>query len=218
MWNFYINAMIDLNSDLSTQSLLKQSSLKRAFQGASRSSQMTEDYYIQYIELLFRMNQNDEMIERLLQKVTKMYQRSLRIWLLCMRYHIQKSNLQKVREIFKVAKNSLGTNGVQIWELYIISVKTSRSAEASIEFNHFVVELSRQQDPAFDKLKASILEMLAATSNMKRVRKTYELFIKRYPESYEVYDMMATLESKQVIIAIREFFLCLNGPTLLWIF
>lgn len=199
MWNYYINAMIDLNSDLSTQSLLKQMSLKRAFEGASRSSSMTEDFYIQYVELLFRMNQHDQSIERVLQKVTKLYERSLRIWLLCMRYHIQKSNFQKVREIFKIAKNLLGTNGVEVWELYIMFVKSCRSSEANLEFNHFAVELSRQQNPAFNNLKANILEMLAATTSMKRVRKTYELFIKHYPVCYEVHDMMANLESKQVI-------------------
>lgn len=200
MWNYYINAMIDLNSDLSTQSHLKQTSLKRAFEGASRLNYMTEDYYIQYVELMYRMNQNDENIERLLQKVTKLYERSLRIWLLCMRYHIQKANFQKVREIFKIAKNLLGTNGVELWELYIMFVKSCRSSEANVEFNHFAVELSRQQNPAFNKLKASILEMLAATTSMKRVRKTYELFIKHYPVCYEVHEMMADLESKQVII------------------
>lgn len=191
--------MIDLNSDLSTQSHLKQTSLKRAFEGASRLNYMTEDYYIQYVELLYRMNQNDENIERVLQKVTKLYERSLRIWLLCMRYHIQKANFQRVREIFKIAKNSLGTNGVEIWELYIMFVKSCRSSEANIEFNHFAVELSRQQNPAFNKLKAELLEMLAATTSMKRVRKTYELFIKHYPVCYEVHEMMANLESKQVI-------------------
>lgn len=202
MWNYYINAMIDLNSDLSTQSLLKQLSLKRAFESASQRSYMTEDYYIQYVELLFRMNPNDHSIERVLHKVTKLYERSLRIWLLCMRYHIQKSNFQKVREIFKIAKNLLGANGVEIWELYIMFVKSCRNTEATLEFNHFAVELSRQQNPAFNKLKANILEMLAATTSMKRVRKTYELFVKHFPVCYEVHDMMATLESKQVIKSI----------------
>lgn len=199
MWNYYINAMIDLNSDLSTQSLLKQLSLKRAFESASQTKYMTEDYYIQYVELLFRMNPNDQSIERVLHKVTKLYERSLRIWLLCMRYHIQKSNFQKVREIFKIAKNLLGANGVEIWELYIMFVKSCRNTEATLEFNNFAVELSRQQNPAFNKLKAYILEMLAATTSMKKVRKTYELFIKHYPVCYEVHDMMATLESKQVM-------------------
>lgn len=198
MWNYYINAMIDLNSDLSTQSLLKQTSLKRAFEGACRLNNMTDDYYIQYVELLYRMNRNDENIEKVLQKVTKLYERSLRIWLLCMRYHIQQTSFKRVREIFKIAKNLLGTNGVEIWELYIMYVKSCRSSEANIEFNHFAVELSRQQHSAFNKLKASILEMLAATTSMKRVRKTYELFIKHYPVCYEVHEMMADLESKQV--------------------
>lgn len=198
MWNFYVNAMLDLNSDLSTQSSMKRFSLRRAFEGAHQSNHMSEDHYLQYIELLYSNNPKDDIIETVLQKATKVYENSLRIWLLCMRFYIQENSFKKVQEIFKVAKNVLGAKGADLWQLYVMYLKSCRSSEAHAEFDRYIMELSRQQHPTFNNLKAQILELLAATTTMKRARKTYSLFIKHYPGGYEVHEMMAELEAKQV--------------------
>lgn len=207
MWNFYINAMIDLNSDLSTQASLKRLSLKRAFEGANKSNQMSEDHYLQYIELLYTNNPKDANIQSVFQRATKIYSKSLRIWLLCMRFYLQGNCFKKVQDVFNKAKNLLGAKGADLWQLYLIYLKSCRSSEAHIEFDRYIDELARQPHATFNVLKAQILELLATTVNMKRARKKYGLFIKHYPACYEVHEMMADLEAKQVCLVIPfEFF------------
>lgn len=199
MWNYYINAMLEMNSDLSTQSSIKRFCLKRAFEGAHQSNHMTEDHYLQYIELLYSINPKDDIIENVLQKATRTYEGSLRIWLLRMRYHIQEKNLAKIQEIFKVARSVLGSKGAELWELYMFFLRTCRSSEIYFGFERFVAELAQEQHPAFNNLKATVLEFLTATTSMKRTRKVYNMFIRINPVCYEVHDMMAELELKQVI-------------------
>lgn len=198
MWDYYVNAMIELNRDLSSQREIKQNALIKAFAGACQFNHMTEENYIQYIELLYKMNPSDENIEKVVQKATKAHGRSLRVWLLCMRYYIQQNNSKKVRETFRVSKELLGRNGVEIWELYMMFVKSYGNPDAHKEFKHFTIELSRQHHPAFDRLKANILEMLASTAGMKMVQESYELFTKHYPICDEIHAMMTDIESRQV--------------------
>lgn len=198
MWNYYIDAMLELNSDLSTQSSMKRFALKKAFEGANESNHMSEDHYLMYIELLYTNNPKDDNIEKVFRKATKIYESSVRIWLLCMRYYIQENSFKKLQDVFKTAKTSLGAKGAELWQLYLIYLKSCRSSEAHAEFERYIFELSRQQHATFNVLKAQILELLATTVNMKRARKTYGLFIKNYPVCYEVHEMMAELEAKQV--------------------
>lgn len=199
MWDYYLNAMLELNSDLATQASLKRHLLSRAFRAANESNNMSEDHYLQYVEMLYANNPKDETIAQVLNKSTTKFNHSLKMWLQCMRYYIQDNNFKKTQDIFQKAKKHLGANGQELWQLYLIYLKTHQNAEANQEFEHLVHEVSCQPHPAFNVFKAKILELLATTVNIKRARKTYQLFIKNFPNCYEVHEMMADLESKQVM-------------------
>lgn len=203
MWNCYINAMLELNNNTSaasTQIGLKRFSLSRAFEGANNSNHMSETHYLQYIELLYLNNLKDENIEQVFQKAVKLYETSESLWLQYLRYYIRANNFKKLKEIFKTAKHRLGqTRGSEVWELYLIYLKTLQSNEANNEFERLISEVACQPHKSFNILKAHILELLATTISMKRARKTYQLFIKHFPSCYEVHEMMAELEGKLVI-------------------
>lgn len=200
MWNYYINAMLELNNDLSNYKQpidgIIRFALSKAFEGAFKSNHMTEHHYLQYIELLYSNNSNDENIERVFEKATKYHDKSENIWLQYLRYYIQEKNFKKLKEIFKSAKIRLGTNGSEIWELYLMYLRSLHNNEANAEFEHLVREVASL--PHFNLLKAQILELIATTISMKRARKTYQLFINHCPSIYEVHEMMAELEQKQV--------------------
>lgn len=202
MWSYYINAMLALNDDKSIATsliALKRFSLSQAFEEANNSNQMSETHYLQYIELLYSSNPKDENIEQVFQKATKMYGTSESIWLQYLRYYIQANNFKKLKDIFKTAKLRLGaTMGAEVWELYLIYLKSLQSNEANSEFERLISEVACQPHRNFNVLKAHILELLATTISMKRARKTYQLFIKHFPSCYEVHEMMAELEAKQV--------------------
>lgn len=198
MWNYYIDAMIELNSDLSTQASLKQYGLRKAFEGAYEANHMSEDHYLQYIALLFDNNRNDENIEKILHKATKIYDTSSRLWVQYMRYYIKHKQFKKVQDVFQTAKNLLGENGTDLWQLYMVYVKSCRNNEAHAEYDRIIMDLSRQPYTSFNTLKAWAIQMVALTENLKRARKAYNLFIKYHPECYEVHDKMAEIQSKLV--------------------
>lgn len=63
MWTLYIEAMLDLNKDKSTQQVLKHKCLMSAFKGAHDSMCLTEDQYIQYIDLLIESDETRPLFE-----------------------------------------------------------------------------------------------------------------------------------------------------------
>lgn len=200
MWNFYLNSMIELNEDLTTLPSLKRYALSGAFEGANQSNQMTEKHYLQYIELMYSNNPKDENIEQVFQKATKIYKTSEPIWLQYVRYYIRENNFKKLKEIFESAKVQLGANGSDIWYLYLMYLRTLQTTEANKECEHLIMEVAAQPHSTFNTMKAQILEHIAASINIKRARKTYNTFIKYFPSCYEVHEMMAELQAKQVKI------------------
>lgn len=190
--------MVELNTDLTSLPSLKRYALCRAFEGANHSNLMSEKHYLQYIELMYSNNPKDENIEQLFQKATKLYPVSDLIWLQYVRYYIRENNYKKLKDIFKTAKAKLGPKGTDIWYLYLMYLRTLQTNEANNEFDQLVAEVAAQPHSTFNILKAQVLEHIAASINMKRARKTYNLFIKHFPSCYEVHEMMAELEAKQV--------------------
>lgn len=203
MWTYYLDAMIELNKDLSSLSSLKRYALCRAFEAGNRSNKMSEKHYLQYVELLYSKNQKDENVERVLQRASKMHPKSLDIWFQFIRYHIRENNFKRLKEIFKTAKERLGSAGAEVWYLYLMYLRTQQSTEANKEFERLIVEVAAQPHNTFSTLKAKLLEHIAVSISMKRARKSYNLFIKHSPSCYEVHEMMAELEAKQV----RTFFI-----------
>lgn len=198
MWTYYLDAIIELNKDSSYLPAFKRYTLTRAFESAKNSDYMTEQHYLQYIELLYSNNPKDEKIEEILQKATQIYSNSENIWLLYVRYCIQQNDFKKIKEVFAAVKARLGAKGADIWQFYLLYLKSCRNPEANAELERFITDVACQLYPNFNHLKAHILEIISTTMGMKRARKTYDLFIKHYPNCYEVHEMMADIEAKQV--------------------
>lgn len=203
MWDYYLNAMIEQNKDSSTNKRListKQTLLCKAFQSAEELHRLSENHYIQYIELMYTLNPiyYDKDILCAFSNALKLYENSVAIWLLHMRFYIQQKNLVKVQEIFNAGRTKLGARSHELWKLYAIFLKTCPKNLADPQFKHFITELSQQKYPSFNKLKVIMLEYIEITSPIEEVRKVYHLFINNYPACYEVHEFMADLEERQV--------------------
>lgn len=201
MWNYYLNAMIELNTDSTSHTSFKRFALKQAIEGAFQSNAMSENHYLQYIELLYANNPKDELIEQVFQKAIKAHQNSSNIWLQYTQYYIQENDpnkLNALRNVFEMAKKRLGPNSCDIWFLYLTYLKEYQSTETNAEFDRLISELACQPQSNFNVVKAQILEFLEKTTNMKRTRDTYNLFTKHFPGCYEAHATMSELEAKQV--------------------
>lgn len=62
MRDYYVDAMLKLNTDLSEHIQLKKDGLCHAFKSIYESNDMTEDHYIQYVELLFTDDPKQELV------------------------------------------------------------------------------------------------------------------------------------------------------------
>lgn len=197
MWNYYLSTMIELNNDLSAQASLKRFVLKQAFGAADCANHMQEEHYIQYIELLYSSNPKDEAIDHVLQKSTGIYKNSHKLWLYRLRYYIFLDNFKKLEDIFKDIKLLEGS-GADLWRTYLVYLRSRRRSETEEAFKYHLEELAHQPYRSFNVLKAQMVELFATTESMDRARTLYELFTRLYPNCYEVHEMMAELESKQV--------------------
>lgn len=203
--------MIELNTDLTTLASLKRFGLSRAIDGAYQSNHMSEKQYLQYIELLYANNPKNEKIEEVFQTAVKTHENSPNIWLQYIRYYIQENDSNKLKtlqKLFETAKKRLGPDGSEIWYLYMTYLKSYQSSETNAEFERLISELACQPHSNFNPVKARILEFLQQTTNMKRTRDAYNLFIKHFPGCYEAHEMMADLEAKQVEIFLYIYHSC----------
>lgn len=119
MWSLYIDAMIDLNNNKSTQPSLKQKCLLAAYQGAHDAKCLSEQQYLQYIELL-KSNPEEEYQLKLcevLENATEIYSNSIELWKLYLKYYMQKDDENKVYDIFAVASKIIGCDSLPLWEL-----------------------------------------------------------------------------------------------------
>lgn len=200
MWNYYIDAMLELNKNPTQLNGFKRFLLGRAFAGANNANHMSETNYLQYIELLNSNNSKDENIIHVFKKATQIYSTSENFWIQYLRYYIQANNVKKIKEIFNAARTRLGSNCANIWELYLIFL-SSRSIyceESKVELEKMIDEVVVRPEKSLNVLKARVLELVANTMDIYRARKTYKLFIESNPSCYEVHCVMADLEATQV--------------------
>lgn len=53
MWDYYLTTMFDINVDLATLAPLKRNLLNRALHAANNSGNMSEEFYLKFVELLY---------------------------------------------------------------------------------------------------------------------------------------------------------------------
>lgn len=119
MWSHYIDAMIDLNNNKSTQQNLKQNCLLTAYEGAHEAKCLSELQYLQYIELLKSCSKEEyeQKLCDVLQNSTEVYSNSIELWKLYLKHYMQKDDENKVYDIFAVASKIIGTESLPLWEL-----------------------------------------------------------------------------------------------------
>lgn len=62
MWDYYINAMLEINTDLTTHVLLRTRALNHAFESAYERNKMNENHCVEYVELLHAHDPEQELI------------------------------------------------------------------------------------------------------------------------------------------------------------
>lgn len=119
MWSLYIDAMIELNNNKSTQQSLKQKCLLAAYEGADEARCLSERQYLQYIELLKSLPDDEygQQLCNVLGSATGKYCDSIELWKLYLKYFMRKDDENKVYDIFAIASKTIGSGSLPLWEL-----------------------------------------------------------------------------------------------------
>lgn len=74
MWSYYIDAMRDLNQDMSTEPTLKRKSLGEAYKAGYESGFLSEKHFSEYIEILMKAKKikNEYLLEVGTNKITNL--------------------------------------------------------------------------------------------------------------------------------------------------
>lgn len=181
MWKYYLDCMLELNKDLTTQLTLKKAILNDAVHFAKdRSIQMSEEQYIKYIEIISKHKARDDYIKAILQKATMLYTTSATLWLQRLRFFMQRKDFNKVKETFCESRNYLEERGAEIWRWYFIYIKSH--AAPSNEYERFVFDLANQRNPDFNIIKSYVLELLENTKGYDKAMETCVLFLRYCPQ------------------------------------
>lgn len=181
MWKYYLDCMLDLNKDLTTQLTLKKAILNDAVHFAKeRSIQMSEDQYIKYIEIISKHKARIDYIKSVVRKATMLYTKSPKLWYLRLRLYMQAQDFNKVRETFCESRNHLEDGSAEIWRWYFIYIKSH--AAPPDEYERFVFDLANQKHPDFNIIKSYVLELLENAKGYTKAMETCELFLRYSPQ------------------------------------
>ncbi|XP_055913455.1 U3 small nucleolar RNA-associated protein 6 homolog [Eupeodes corollae] len=206
MWSYFIKCMLDINSDLSTQAVLKRKKLASAFRGAHDANCMTEEHYYAYISLLVESKSNKDFIIKMMTEATNRYQ-SMKLWEQRLAFYVMENNRGKVYEIFREATDLLGTNSFPIWKLAIQYFMTCYEEKAS-KLQQLMREACAFEAPQFLSFRPQFLEWSVVNQPLSSTRSLYEELKTLSPPCLELHQKMALLESQALKPDIEKVRIC----------
>lgn len=196
MWSLYIDAMLKLNQDMSTQQVLKRKRLAIAFKEGHESGLMSVDHYCIFIKMLSESNSGADIIESVLSEAVK-HHKSLKLYEVWLSTYIVANNEPKVYEIFRKADKELGVESFPLWRYTLMFYKT-RYDDSSRLLKQLYKEACKKIYPEFGIFKGEYLEFCVLNMPMNKARAEYDELCKIPPPCLEMHQKMAQLESNLV--------------------
>lgn len=193
MWTLYINAMLKLNQDMSTQQVLKRKRLAIAMKGGHESGLMNEDHYCTFVHMLLKSPNGIEVAESVLSEAVKR-QKSLKLYEVWISTYIVDNNEAKVYEIFRKASSELGAQAIPIWRLTLQFYMT-RYDDCAKRLHKLYKEACQQASTEFGVFRGEYLEFVILNYSMQKTREEYDKLCQLPPPCLELHQKMALLES-----------------------
>lgn len=137
---------------------------------------------------------------------------------MAMRFYVLVNEFRKVIETFDRAKILVGAEGVEVWKIFMIYLKTCPDSDTEVVYEKTLQDLATITYPSFYLFKARLLDMNMSTGNIRKSRLVYQSFIKHCPKAMEIHDKMLDLELKQVSLNSFIFVLYKTNKTMNCIF
>lgn len=193
--SYFLNAMLNLNQDLSTQRGLKRTKLAQAFKVAHEANCMSEDHYLMFIDLLKESNDTNPEIENIMKAATKRHSKSEKLWEQYMYYYICKNDHIKLDEIFRNAIKELNDDkSHSLYRLMIQYYLTNWDLSGKVD--EMFMETCKKTTENFAPFRERYLEYTVINKDLEETRKIYNELAQLPPPCLELHQKMAYLESQ----------------------
>jgi len=216
MWTYYLYAMLELNRDLSILRNYKREKLGAALKAAHEENFMSEYFYDIYIALL-KENKNGpwDYLIKVMDAAVERYPESIILWEHLVTFYIVKDEMETVEEIFKKAKEKLGTSSAKLYKILIQYYQTKPNCHDKLEATYN--EVCKETAEDFLNFRTDYLEFTTLIKeDFELTRKLYDELTLLPPPVLTLHETMAYLESVEIKPNIKCWRKCYENATTLF--
>lgn len=202
MCSLYIEAMLSLNTDMTTEANAKRKSLGNAFKLGHESGLMSPEHYLTYLKLLLEAKESkDEFIESIFQKSLDLYPNSPDLWVLRLKYVIRTDDEVTIQRIFESAIRVLDNDKeLPVWEtMYLYCAVQMMNNDKYFE-DFFQKAITSKNSLVSSHFKPEYIEWICLTKNLQTARQTYKYLTLNTVPCLELHRKMAQLETFQMVV------------------
>lgn len=180
MFTFYIDAMLELNGDMTKERKLRRTCLANAFKVAHEQGFMSEKHYLIYLQLLFEADSiNTGQMDEIFTKALKT--NSIEVWKLRLTYGIKHETKEKLPELFqRITKNVTGDDILEIYKIFYAFLTTNAEPNVVEAFLQAAIKHETRSVPTF--FKPEYIEWVTLNKDLHAARRVYkELALNSFP-------------------------------------
>lgn len=201
MFSYYLETVYELEGTPSITEEMHQTLIKKAFVAALDENKVSEENFLRIHEFSAENESflsKDELLD-IIQKATTQYPKSVALWEILMRFHIEYQQLDELALVFKSARKQLPVKETYpLWELLLLFYKSDDSLAKKVNVL-FREGIALSVPEISNPLKPLFLEHLAQTEGITSARQEYNKLCLCVPSSLELHKQMARLEEIQVV-------------------
>ncbi|XP_019561757.2 U3 small nucleolar RNA-associated protein 6 homolog [Aedes albopictus] len=213
MWSYYIDSMLKVNEDMSSQQKLRRKVLGVAFKNAFETGYLEEDKYVQYLKLLIHTDKpQDSFVTDVLDKALDAYPSSVKLWELRLIYLGRKQ--ESSNEFDGVFKQSLAKCSGDVLPLWVARFQYYHTHPNHSDRLEQTFKDAINQPPTISKhFQPLYLDFLTITEDINTARKQYRQMQRDCCPCLELHRKMSQLESIQAQPNTDQWRLCHENAT-----
>lgn len=200
MWKYYMDAIFEMVKDTSCLVERRFSTLKDTFEKYTLTGYTSEEHYLKYIYALREADPNDPDILDACIKGKEKYPSSPKLWTCLMKCYIQRNDFQNVYQVYGETKYQLQGDISELCYTYFQYLLVFPDDERISAFNRGVEDLSFITNKSVNEVKGKLLRLAHSILGINYARQVYGVLCGKRGACFEIHDVMAELEAKEVCI------------------
>ncbi|XP_063700109.1 U3 small nucleolar RNA-associated protein 6 homolog [Culicoides brevitarsis] len=196
----YIDAMLSLNTDMTSDANARRKALGNAFKRGHESGLMSSEHYLTYLKLLLEAKEGkDDHIESIFQKSLALHPKCSDLWVLQLKYVIRTSDHSTIQKTFEAALKAVDKDSeLPVWETMYLYCAVQNNDKFFEDF--FQKAISSKNSLVSSHFKPEYIEWVCLTKSLSNARQTYKYLTLNTTPCLELHRKMAQLETSQMAV------------------